>query len=61
MRRLRTLNSIVVMLCGLAIAFALFGAIGRAIVAHSIAVILVAWSIEKLRFAAFPRQPEKRP
>jgi hypothetical protein len=45
---------------GAAIAFATVGWLRTAGVVLALTFLVIVWSLEKLRFAAFPRSPEKR-
>ena len=59
-RRLRTAHKVAVLMSGAAIALSLTGHLNTAGVVLALTFLVILWSLEKLRFAAFPRPPEKR-
>lgn len=60
-RRLRTAHKVGALMAGAAIALSVTDHLTAAGVVLALTFLVVLWSLEKLRFAAFPRSPEKRP
>lgn len=59
-RRLRAVHKAAVLMSGASIALSAAGWFRAAGVVLALTFLVILWSLEKLRFAAFPRSPEKR-
>lgn len=59
-RALRTAHKAATLMAGASIALSITGHLTAAGVVLALNFIIILWSLEKLRFAAFPRPPEKR-
>lgn len=59
-RRLRTAHKVAALMAGGAIALSVTSHMTAAGVLLALTFLVILWSLEKLRFAAFPRSPENR-
>lgn len=58
-RRLRTAHKAATLMAGGSIALSVTHHLTAAGVMLALTFLVIVWSLEKLRFAAFPRSPEK--